>query len=197
MSDNQLTQLKKLQVELDSIDLTKNEPESCWPTPSESDVERIKQLLGRIPEGLLGVARYNERTGEPSVLAVRPFVRGQPFPTTYWMCDPLLREKISEIEINGFIKELEQQIIPNDKKLEQSLLEDNLNYIRNRWSLLSAEDASKIKESAMRTLRQRGIGGIFDFRNIRCLHMHYAYHLIHGSSIGAILDDQFGLREFA
>jgi hypothetical protein len=40
-----------------------------------------------------------------------------------------------------------------------------------------------------------GIGGLRDWEQIRCLHMHYAHHLCGNNVIGQWLDEHYGLNE--
>ncbi|PFH32351.1 hypothetical protein BESB_016690 [Besnoitia besnoiti] len=49
----------------------------------------------------------------------------------------------------------------------------------------------------LHVLRQRGIGGIATFSSMRCLHMHYGFHLVlPPTTVGQLIDEELGkLRE--
>ncbi|OEH75089.1 hypothetical protein cyc_03225 [Cyclospora cayetanensis] len=59
-----------------------------------------------------------------------------PFPTTFWLSDPVLCAKISEVETTGFVKETESGVLRKDSALQRKVIEDNMRFIALRWLLL-------------------------------------------------------------
>uniref|UniRef100_A0A0G4IB48 DUF501 domain-containing protein n=1 Tax=Chromera velia CCMP2878 TaxID=1169474 RepID=A0A0G4IB48_9ALVE len=163
---------------------------------TEEDRQIVREQLGKEPQGLLAVARRSSK-GVPQILLVDPVAPdGTPFPTFYWMSDPVLKSAISEVEKVGTIKQLEEEEIPNSEELQKTMMNDNLQYIRERWKYVSKESLGKLKnEKCEETLTKRGIGGCVDFTRVRCLHMHYAFHLMTptGTALGRFLDEKFDM----
>ena len=67
----------------------------------------IQQQLGRSPRGLKGIAASSPNS-VPLVLKMRPLVDDKPFPTLYWLSSRDLHKAISQIEMIGTVKLLEQ-----------------------------------------------------------------------------------------
>ena len=166
---------------------------------SDADELVITEQLGRKPRGIVNIAA-RDHTGLPLVLTMRSWVGNAPFPTLYWLSSKDLHKAINKIETAGFVKELEMQI-ECDEALKQQLLEDQKNYHQRRSLALLPEDKQAIDKAGLSdTFNQFGIGGIKQWDKVRCLHMHYAYHLAlkaegkHGV-VGSILDCKFQLNE--
>lgn len=161
-------------------------------TPEDFDI--ITKQLGRKPIGALEVM-VKDRDNNPAVLLVDPLPKGKPFPSMYWLTSPLIHKAIAEIESTAWIKDFENNILPNDSALALRLRQDNEKYRDLRWQLFNKlHPQSSVEESYLKVLRETGVGGIQNFSRVRCLHMHYAYHLVHGGVVGEELDKQFDLR---
>ena len=111
----------------------------------------------------------------------------RPFPTLFWLTCPALHAAVSRLEARGDIGELEARLAV-DTDLKAQHLRDHRRYARERWGALL--------ESERRWLRQRGwgplylrhgIGGVRRLENLKCLHLHLAFHLARGSAVGKIL----------
>eukprot|EP00389_Voromonas_pontica_P000933 GDKH01001382.1.p1 GENE.GDKH01001382.1~~GDKH01001382.1.p1 ORF type:complete len:245 (+),score=26.09 GDKH01001382.1:164-898(+) len=188
---SQQQQLVRLRQDLDPALLPTEKKEA---SVSDHDRELIHKQLGRPPAGLLKVAKYSS-TGEPQILLVRPVHDGKPFPTMFWLSDPKLHAAISDVEKTGFIKELEEKRISNDPELQRRMRADHEAYIRDRWCLMSRPEWDSLEGDGPRQcLRERGVGGAVNFLKVRCLHMHYAFHLIRPTAVGEILDREFNVR---
>lgn len=59
-----------------------------------------------------------------------------PFPTTFWLCDDKLTAKISEAELTGWMKEMENGVLLEDKELQKNVIYDNIRFIALRWLLV-------------------------------------------------------------
>lgn len=161
---------------------------------SAKDLSSIERQLGRRPSGEFEITCYTP-AGEVQVIKSRPFMEQKPFPNLYWLVCEKLKYAIDRIESAGWVKRLEEEILPADSELRRRLVLDHYRYMRTRWALVRDEDLAAIENVGyMRPLAQTGIGGISDFDRVRCLHMHYAFHLAEGSALGEWLDKNFQLQ---
>ncbi|WP_415904879.1 DUF501 domain-containing protein [Neptuniibacter sp. QD48_55] len=162
-------------------------------SPSEKQLEIIRQQLGREPRGLAGIAVQNDQE-VPLVLQMDLLVDDKPFPTLYWMASKDIYQAIAEIETAGAVKELEQELMDNEELCAEHLA-DQQRYVDLRWASASEEQKQRIEELGFTPLYSKyGIGGISQWDKIRCLHMQYAYHLAQGSAIGRVLDERYELH---
>ncbi len=135
--------------------------------------------------------------GGPRVVVCHPLVRRgasiEPFPTTLWLTDPDLCARLSHLERDGLISRVALRIAA-DADLRQSLAADHERYIALRRSLLSDEDrrAVEASDALNRALARRGIGGVEDHTQVKCLHAHYAQHLVDGNTVGRLVDATAG-----
>ena len=162
---------------------------------SDKDYAKLKEQLGRTPRGAVKVLRYSQK-GEPQVVQVSPLVEGKPFPSLYWLSCPRLHKAIAKIEQSSWIKHLENVIIPGDPSLKEKLKEDHLRYQKLRWETLGPEQIESVEEKYLNSLKKTGIGGVRDFSRVRCLHMHYAHHLVEKNCIGELMDQEFGVHRY-
>lgn len=158
--------------------------------PTEQQVNQVKQLLGREPRGLEAIALAAD-DGMPRVIRVASLVDNKPFPTLFWLVDAKLGYVIDTLEASGLIAQL-QEVIDNDSDLQEVLVKDHLAHIQLRNSYMSTEIKGRLQALGFyAVLQKRGIGGIEDFRRIRCLHTWYAAHLIVPNTVGMMLDEHF------
>jgi uncharacterized protein len=163
---------------------------------TQEEILFIKEQLGRPAEGLKEIV-YRNSNLLPVVLRVTSIVRGRPFPNMYWLSDKSLCKEIDKIESHGFIKELENVIIPEDSKLKAKIDQDHHLYIEKRWSYFLLEhDLKNVLPVYQQSLKSKGIGGLSKFDRVRCLHMHYAHYLADDNAIGALLEDKFNLKQY-
>lgn len=161
---------------------------------SARDFEIVTEQLGRPPVGALEVVARDGK-GAPAVILVDPLADGKPFPSLYWLTGPRLHKAISDIERTAWIKDLELSILPQNRDLLARLRQDNENYRDQRWQLFNQlHPQHDLSESYLKVIRESGIGGIQNFARVRCLHMHYAYHLAKGGVVGEMLDEHFDLK---
>jgi hypothetical protein len=149
---------------------------------------RVAALLGREPRGLEAVA-LAAADGSPVVIRVASLVDDTPFPTLFWLVDPALNYRIDQVEAGGLIRQFQRRI-DADPALQEQMRSDHRAHIALRGSYISAAVRCRLAELGFDdVLEGRGIGGIADFRRIRCLHTWYAAHLIVPNTIGGLLDD--------
>ncbi len=162
---------------------------------SEDEKQVVAKQIGRWPKGIREVS-FKDSKGMPLVVRVSSIIEGKPSPNMYWLTDKKLCKVIDHIEAKGIIKELENNIIPSSPELLSSLKSEHYHYIQKRWDYFCKEyDTDLISTTYCETLKTKGIGGLSKFNRVRCLHMHYAHHLIDHNSIGAWLEDQFQLSQ--
>lgn len=156
---------------------------------SQEDNDIICQQLGREPRGMIEVAY--RRNGIPCVLKMRPVVGGKPFPTIYWLSSKDLYLALSKIETQGWVKRLETEL-KADQIFMQAYLDDQQHYQRERLALLNEEETQQLKKLGIdESFVRLGVGGLRDLHQVRCLHMHYAYHLVTPNTLGKYLDCRF------
>lgn len=156
--------------------------------PTPGDLAYIRERLGREPRGLRAVA-YRDASGRPGVIRVASVVDGKPFPTLFWLLDPVLCLRIDREEAGGLITVLQQRV-DTEPDLRACMRRDHEAHIALRDRFLDPGERHQLKANGrMAALEDRGIGGIADFRRIRCLHTWYAAHLVVPNTIGRLLDD--------
>jgi hypothetical protein len=124
--------------------------------------------------------------GHPLVLRCHPLLRDrvEPFPTLYWLVCDVVAAQIARLEYAGGVAAIERRIA-EDPALRARVHADHDAYVAERWSLLAEEERVRAEEAGVaRALRERGIGGIANRSSVKCLHLHYAHHLVRGSAIG-------------
>lgn len=154
------------------------------------DMKILKWQLGRAPRGAKAILQRCSQ-GRPQVILNSPLLpSGTPFPTIYWLTCPLLNKKVAILENQGWIRRFQEQI-SKDNCFRKAVLEAQINYRETRKKM--AADISELPLFAQETLNQTGIGGVGDLSKIKCLHAHYAHHLVSGANpIGGRIDELLG-----
>ena len=103
--------------------------------------------------------------GLPVVVEIPPLLEdGTPFPTRYWLTCPLAVKRVSRIESQGGVKEMDA-LSERDPAFGARLQAAHLRYATHRDSDLPD------------TARHRPTGGVAGSRKgVKCLHAHYADH---------------------
>ncbi|MEM9414848.1 MAG: DUF501 domain-containing protein [Planctomycetota bacterium] len=167
--------------------------------PTPDDQTYIAQRLGRSAPGVTVLAvAARDAMGRPAVITNHP-LRTQggvilPFPTMYWLIDPVACKRVADLERGGAVGEFERAIA-EDEALLAGLHEDHRRYAAMRWALLTPEEQQRAIDAGYApTLRDKGIGGIADFDRIKCLHLHLAHHLAErtagydGTTVGRLIE---------
>jgi hypothetical protein len=124
----------------------------------------------------------------------------EPFPTLYWLTHPLLRILVSQLEVEGWGRQLEERL-RNDVKAQESMQRAHAHYGAYRYQLLSLEDRQLLKQRNWETALcpdTRGVAGIVFAEgeagsgakrgtttsslssricSVKCLHAHAAHYL--------------------
>lgn len=102
--------------------------------------------------------------------------------------------QIARFESAGGVQ-LIQQRLRQDPALLEALRADHMAYAAERESLLSERDRALLAEHGVRDgFASRGIGGIRDLTSIKCLHLHYAHHLVRGNTVGRLVDEHIAIE---
>lgn len=163
-------------------------------TPDEHQLAIIAAQLSRSPRGIEAVSATDGQ-GTPLVLRMAPIVDGKPFPTLYWLSSERLKVEISHIEAAGVIKQLETRL-QEDTGFLSAYHASHRDYVEARWRQMSAAQQADVRRLGYETvLRERGIGGIGNWDQVRCLHTQYAHHLCGNNVIGQWLDAEYGIAD--
>jgi len=157
--------------------------------------------IGRPPRGMVAV-ESRCAFGYPIVISVDPLVPSrdgkgpaEPFPTRFWLTCPALVEEISRVEASGAADRIEEEMAA-DPDLAARVRADHARHAAERFAALrgaAREEAER--RGLLDYLRDAGIGGTADLRNLKCLHAHYAHHRARGGAVGALLDARFAPAE--
>lgn len=131
---------------------------------SESDLQAVKEQLGRAPRGVLEIS-YRSPDGAPGVVMTAPrLADGTPFPTLYYLTDPRLTAEASRLEVAHVMKWMTERLT-TDEDL--------------RADYQRAHDHYLAKRNAIEDLGTDFTGGGMPDR-VKCLHVLIAYALAEG-----------------
>ena len=129
-----------------------------------SDRERVRELLGREPQGRYAIV-VRDDTGDPVVLLNDPLLDdGTPMPTRYWLVAPAEIKRIGQLESMGGVDAAEAAVDPD------VLAAAHARYAAERDAAIPVDH-----------LGPRPSGGVGGTRvGVKCLHAHWAWHLAGG-----------------
>lgn len=130
----------------------------------ERDAVAVRERLGREPGAEFEVV-VRDPDDAPVVVRNAPFTRdGTPMPTRYWLVDPDLVRRVSQLEATGGVRAAGRAIDPEE--------------------LAAAHAAYASERDAAVPAARRGprpSGGVGGTRTgVKCLHAHYAWFLAGG-----------------
>lgn len=140
-----------------------------------SDVALVRQWLGREPLSRFEVVVRNEADA-PVVIRNEPFLAdGTPMPTRYWLVGPTEVARVGRLESTGGVRAAEAAV--------------------DAAALRAAHDRyAELRDRAISPDHRgpRPTGGVGGTREgVKCLHAHYAWHLVGGDDpVGAWVQDQ-------
>ncbi|GGY08318.1 hypothetical protein GCM10007160_39690 [Litchfieldella qijiaojingensis] len=162
--------------------------------PDSRQLAIITEQLGRAPRGIQTVSA-TDGNGTPLVLRMESLVDGKPFPTLFWLCSERLKIELSRIEADGVIKQLEARL-REDADFLAAYHRSHRDYVERRWRHMSSTQQAEVERLGYATLlRKRGVGGISNWDQVRCLHTQYAHHLCGDNVIGQWLDAEYGVAD--
>jgi hypothetical protein len=131
---------------------------------SADDVARVRQLLGRAPQGPFEVV-VRDDAGDPVVLRNAPLLDdGTPMPTLYWLVGRAEIVAVSRLEAAGGVRAA-QAAIPEEA-------------IAAAHAAYAAERDAEIHADHVGPRPSGGVGGTR--RGVKCLHAHYGWFLAGG-----------------
>lgn len=124
--------------------------------------------------GVLAVA-HRCRCGTPQVLVCHPFTGSRPFPTLFWLCCPTLSLRCGELESNGGVKALEEEMSQNYNRWRRY----QTSYAQLRLSFLPRVQKNflqRYRPGQWQKLSCTGVGGIALGASVtvKCLHLQVA-----------------------
>lgn len=159
-------------------------------TPTAQQLDIIAEQLGRAPRGIQAVTATDSQ-GTPLALRMHSIVENAPFPTLYWLCSEELKVELSHLEAAGVIKSLEAHL-QEDPELMAAYIRSHKAYVKDRWFHMTDDVRQQAEQLGFeRPLRERGVGGISNWEQVRCLHTQYAHHLSTHNAIGAWIDEHY------
>ncbi|MGJ8514355.1 DUF501 domain-containing protein [Carnimonas bestiolae] len=158
--------------------------------PSPQQLEIIAEQLGRKPKGIQAVTAVDSH-GTPLALRMHSLVDKAPFPTLYWLCSDRLKVELSHLEAAGVIKALEAHLLETPE-LMTAYRRSHEDYVADRWRFMTADIEADVNALGFDSLlKERGVGGISNWQQVRCLHTQYAHHLSTHNAIGAWIDQHY------
>jgi uncharacterized protein len=139
------------------------------------DLDRVRQLLGREPQGAFEIA-VRDSAGDPLVLRNAPLLDdGTPMPTRYWLIGKSMVAAVGRLEAAGGVRQAEAEIAADEIAAAHG------RYAEERDAQLPDDYAGP-----------RPTGGVGGTRlGVKCLHAHYGYFLAGGDDpVGRWVDDR-------
>lgn len=147
--------------------------------PTESDLARVRELLGREPRGGFTVV-VRDDDGDPVVLRNEALLDdGTPMPTRYWLIGPSEVLRVSRLEAAGGVGRAEAAVDPD------VIAEAHRRYATERDAAVPTGHTGP-----------RPAGGVGGTRvGVKCLHAHWAWFLAGGDDpVGRWIEEQFATR---
>lgn len=158
--------------------------------PDARQLDIIAHQLGRAPHGIQAVSAEDHK-GTPLVLRMHSLIDDKPFPTLYWLCSDRLKVTLSHLEAAGVIKQLEDAL-RDDPDFMARYRASHEDYVRQRWAFMPESQRDDVRRRGFEDiLTHRGVGGIANWAQVRCLHTQYAHHLCGHNVIGQWVDEHY------
>ncbi len=159
-------------------DPARREAETTEVDPATLDRDRVRELLGREPQGRYEIV-VRRADGWPVVLRNAPLLcSGRPMPTRFWLIDRELNRDIGRLESEGGVDRAEGEVDAGE------LAAAHAAYGAERDAELPADHDGPAPSG--------GVGGTR--LGVKCLHAHYANFLAGGTDpVGRWVDER--LRE--
>ncbi len=118
-----------------------------------------------------------------------PVQSGKPFPTLYWLDDLALDKKLARLESKGGVRRIREWLLASPDRVE-SYHQLQQFYRDQRRSFIKLKEMALLPVGARKRIWETGIGGMEDWTLVRCLHMQFAFHLVHPNFIGAKIKEE-------
>jgi hypothetical protein len=148
--------------------------------PTQSDLDAIREQLGRTPRDVHAIA-YRCPCGKPAVVETPPRLSdGTPFPTFYYATCPRLTGAISTLETTGMMKEMEERL-STDAELAGRYAAAHDDFIAARTAVA--------KEVGIDVPEVEGISAGGMPQRVKCLHSLVAHSLGAGPDVNPFGDE--------
>lgn len=147
---------------------------------TEADFAVLKDQLGRIPRGVVGIAARST-SGEPLVVATAPRLEdGTPFPTTFYLTHPAFVAECSRLEASGVMAEWTAELAEDDE-LAAAYAKAHTAYLATRSEIGEKAGIAEVAE-----IEDFSAGGMPT--RVKCLHALVGHTLAAGPGINPIGD---------
>lgn len=145
------------------------------------DLAVVREQLGRVPRGVLGVAARCV-CGRPTVVVTAPRLEdGTPFPTTFYLtCSPAVRG-CSTLEAEHVMEELGQWV-QDDEGVRAAYAQAHLDYLARRRLLGDVPEIDGVSAGGMPT-------------RVKCLHALVGHALAAGPGVNPVGDRTLEILE--
>ena len=141
---------------------------------SSSDVDALREQLGRVPRGVVGIAARCV-CGRPAVVRTAPRLPdGSPFPTTYYLTHPAAVKGCSTLEAEHLMEEFNARLAA-DEALADAYAAAHEDYLARRAELGRPEEIEGVSAGGMPT-------------RVKCLHALVGHALSAGRGVNPIGD---------
>lgn len=138
------------------------------------DLEVLREQLGRIPRGVVGIAARCV-CGRPLVVKTAPRLEdGTPFPTTFYLTCPPIVKGCSVLEAEHLMEHF-NELLAEDEALAAAYSAAHRDYIARREELGAVEEISGVSAGGMPT-------------RVKCLHALVGHSLAAGPGVNPIGD---------
>ncbi|HEY8720894.1 DUF501 domain-containing protein [Pengzhenrongella sp.] len=154
-------------------------PYTTGPAVVERDLATLREQLGRLPRGVVGIAARCV-CGRPLVVRTAPRLDdGTPFPTTYYLTCPPAVQAVSTLEAGGLMKEWTARLaVEPELAAAYALAHDQ--YLAQREELGHVEEIAGISAGGMPT-------------RVKCLHVLVGHSLAAGPGVNPLGDEALNL----
>ena len=143
--------------------------------PSASDLEAIREQLGREPRDLVRIA-HRCPCGNPDVVATAPrLADGSPFPTFYYLTCPLAASAIGTLEASGLMADMTARL-EADADVRAAYRTAHETYLRDRSTWGDVPEIADVSAGGM------------PYR-VKCLHALVAHSLAVGPGVNPFGDE--------
>lgn len=145
-----------------------------------SDIDAIAAQLGRVPRGIHEIG-HRCPCSLPDVVTTEPRLpNGTPFPTTFYLTCPKATSRISTLESNGVMKEMEARLA-SDPELAAAYQRSHESYLAARGAIGAAcgHDVPEIEGISAGGMPTR----------VKCLHVLAGQSLAQGRGVNPLGDE--------
>ncbi len=142
-----------------------------------SDYLVLTRQLKRQPRGKITVVKRCDFGRPLVILSLLKLGRKSYFSNLFWLSCPWLVKEISRWEAAGWIKKFQERLNEDEVFARAFSFSQSIFYqFKAHLIELEPELPPSIKDDLLR----RGIGGVSDWKKVKCLHAHYANWLVFG-----------------